>query len=64
MLNGGSEFAGLRPLTPYVLPAGAATTARKQQQQMRKCLDGLPNQLVNAACGAAGLGLGLGLGLG
>jgi hypothetical protein len=56
VLNGGSEFAGLRPLTPYVLPAGAATTARKQRQQMRTCLDGLPNQLVNAACGAGDVG--------
>ena len=53
MLTGGSEFAGLRPLTPYVLPAEAAATPRKQRQQMLKCLDGLPNELLNAACGAS-----------
>lgn len=55
MLTGGSEFAGLRPLTPYVLPAEAAATPRKQRQQMLKCLDGLPNELLNAACGVVGL---------
>jgi hypothetical protein len=53
VLTGGSEFAGLRPLTPYVLPAEAAATPRKQRRQMLKCLDGLPNELLNAACGAS-----------
>lgn len=55
VLTGGSEFAGLRPLTPYVLPAEAAATPRKQRRQMLKCLDGLPNELLNAACGVVGL---------
>ena len=53
VLTGGSEFAGLRPLTPYVLQehTEAALTPRKQRKQMRKSLDKLPTPLLNAACG-------------
>jgi len=55
VLTAGSEFAGLRPLTPYVLPAQGAASPRKQRQQMFKCLDGIPSPLLNAACGIVGL---------
>jgi len=56
ILMGSSEFASLRPLTPYVLPDEAAATPRKQRQQQRKCLDGVPAPLLNAACGVIGIG--------